>query len=1054
MASSKFKEEIKNQNAGILNKIWGFWKTPIEPSEKTEKTRAYITVNPSKSTHLEYKGIKRIKYDEASGLLLMNEKKGRLLLVDVKRMTVVRLWTGARDSFTTFCKMGKANYAMIFYLQRGLLELYRLRHGYKVFSKYIGKNLLFFDSLKPTVFANDMKLYQLEFEESSHKISLDEEDFKRLYMEEFMIQDDSGKEMYAMNEIVAYAQGNPKELKKEYIKSHIKKIKSHNFLHALYEKVFENSTNPEITLYVIDEIIKKYTSEEEKVKETIELMNNRCRIIKVYIELFNTSIEKSKEDVCELDKWLKFYEHILSHEVVSLVEKPKKSKITWREFVNRAEKNEWNEDMGLIMMKSLSKTHETLIGILKLFNISIENIITWFINWLSSICNYAVCDCSKCELWNICRTKRNPVYNFLETIFKKDPELLEKYKMEKSNKAKYYKQIADYCLNSSNLLHILILSNMLKEMDVINVECNFGSMEKAAKFYLLILSNIKDLAISPFTFAQKISFYEFIAKDQLARLDIGKTNKEQLRDADKVVTDFLKRDKLSFSLELDGEKKLKDFYQYLKNLDINDDYFQAGLIQSQVPAMNVRDQALKLYKDPIFLLCKLTTSSKMIKPIITLERLWEHAQRYMNKGKESWKELDEVRNEYLYLDNVALRVGVFIKIWKKAFASKLLNWILPQAKHKEFAESNISKKSLSTIYELLVKFQEDVKEVKKKIQNYIETCKDVPKETEVKDKFTENLLSQLYKLSFKEEITSDAKSFEDIKTLNNKLYDPVLLNIKEILWEEVSNYWKYCAYNKIEKEYVITNGEDLKVSPKKLKPDTFYKQATKLIKLAICIFQARQKINEHNKQKHKHKHVNSLRAFNQPINKILSVDETILRNAILMNKEITKKVLEKIKKPNLDEFNKRIPFLANYMKLDSTKAFELCKNIGTDVDNILEYNIKEDIRLGNDKEVETYISHMQSKDALGELMINCLEERIAEYLKGKKKVDIELLQLPNLERYSKFDTQHNKEIQREIKAESIERLLKMANKYVTESNTNNLSSLEDDVKRILSELPK
>lgn len=1054
MGTSRLKEEISKQGAGLLNKLWSFWKSPATPSEKTEKTRVYITVNAAQTLHLQYKDVRRVKFDAASNLVMVSEEKGRVLLVDMKEMIVVRMWKGARDCYTTFCKMAGANYAMIFYLQRGLLELYRLRHGYKVFSKYIGKHLLFFDCFNPMVFSNNRKLYHLEFEEMFHKLSGDEEDFKRLYMEEFMIQDASAKEMYAMNEIVEYAQSNPEELKREYIKSRVKKITSHNFLHALYEKIFENSPNPEISLCVIQEILGKYSLKEEKMRESMDLMENRCRIIETYIELCNAQKrEESKGEPGELEKWLTMYEYVLSHESVSLPEKPRRGKVSWRKFVHRAEKHEWNEDMGLIIMNSLKTSHSAFMKALKQFELPIEQVIAWFISWLTSMCNCTICDHSKCELWEICREKDNPVFSFLRTVanilegsgsYSEWSEVLGKYAGESANKKRYLKQIVDYCLNCSNLLHVVIISNMLKKINTLNIEYFFATLEEGAKFYLLILSNMKDLVVSPFTFAQRISLYEFIARDQLTKQDIGKLTGAQVKSSDAAIAEFLKRDKLPFDLKLD--EIFKSFEQYLKNLDINDDYFQANLTQSQVSNIDVRDQALKYYKDPVFILCKLTKTPELVTPLVTLERLWRHVQRWTGKDRDYLEELAEIRSEYLYLDNVALRVGVFVKMWKKAFAPELLRWILPLVKHKGFPESNTSKKSLSIIYELLAKFQEDVKELKKGIQNYVKSSKEIPKEAKAKEKFTKSILLALCSLSFKEEISSDKTSFADVKALHNKLYDPVLLDVKEILWEETGNYWRHCAYSKIEKEYVFTNAEDSKAPSKAPKADMFYKQAARLIKLAIGIFQAGQKINDSPKLK-RLKHSKT-----QPIiSKILNVDEKTLRNAILMSKEITKKTLEKVKQASLKVFNLRIEFLAKCMKLDPAKAFELCKNIGTDIDNILEYNIKEAVVEGDDKEVEGYVMQMQSTDALSELLINCLEGRVATYLKGKKKVDIELLQLPNLERYSKFDKEKPYS---NVTAESIKRLLKLANKYVTPSYSIELSLREDDINKILLELPK
>ena len=77
-------------------------------------------------------------------LVAISDTLGRVLLVDTTSMMIVRLWKGYRDSQCGWImdnhetKVSKDLYLTIYSARRGLVEVWRTRHGPKVFSAAVG----------------------------------------------------------------------------------------------------------------------------------------------------------------------------------------------------------------------------------------------------------------------------------------------------------------------------------------------------------------------------------------------------------------------------------------------------------------------------------------------------------------------------------------------------------------------------------------------------------------------------------------------------------------------------------------------------------------------------------------------------------------------------------------------------------------------------------------------------------------------------------------------------------------------------------------------------
>ncbi len=90
---------------------------------------------------------------------------------------------------------------------------------------------------------------------------------------------------------------------------------------------------------------------------------------------------------------------------------------------------------------------------------------------------------------------------------------------------------------------------------------------------------------------------------------------------------------------------------------------------------------------------------------------------------------------------------------------------------------------------------------------------------------------------------------------------------------------------------------------------------------------------------------------------------------------------------------------------------------------------------------------MDKKETLAEILVSGLENRIASLLQKRKKVDVELLQIPNIDKYMLMKPA---EEYGDATPESIKRLLLIAKKYATTAVTMRLQVLESNVNAIIS----
>ncbi len=75
------------------------------------------------------------------------------------------------------------------------------------------------------------------------------------------------------------------------------------------------------------------------------------------------------------------------------------------------------------------------------------------------------------------------------------------------------------------------------------------------------------------------------------------------------------------------ETKYKQFGECIQELQIEDNYFGVSEIK-KIVSTTPGDQALKLCKDPLFLLLKLTERPEMVRCILALLRAWLHGIKY------------------------------------------------------------------------------------------------------------------------------------------------------------------------------------------------------------------------------------------------------------------------------------------------------------------------------------------------------------------------------------------------------------------------------------------
>ena len=126
-------------------------------------------------------------------------------------------------------------------------------------------------------------------------------------------------------------------------------------------------------------------------------------------------------------------------------------------------------------------------------------------------------------------------------------------------------KIKEFCLNSDNLLHVIIISNML--MDIMKDKADkyideFLLINQTAKFYLLVLCNIKitNNITEVFTLKSKICIYELLADQQI------ECYSDYIRNSS-ILNPLLKKN-IKFDLDLDS--KYKDFSEYLQSIGETD----------------------------------------------------------------------------------------------------------------------------------------------------------------------------------------------------------------------------------------------------------------------------------------------------------------------------------------------------------------------------------------------------------------------------------------------------------------------------------------------------
>eukprot|EP00831_Metopus_contortus_P026711 TRINITY_DN22663_c0_g1_i2.p4 TRINITY_DN22663_c0_g1~~TRINITY_DN22663_c0_g1_i2.p4 ORF type:complete len:101 (-),score=25.08 TRINITY_DN22663_c0_g1_i2:127-429(-) len=66
---------------------------------------------------------------------------------------------------------------------RGLLEIFQLRHGIKVYSKYIGNGIRLFDCPKPLIISKEKKIYIFSIQ---NEAEISEENLSDLYVKKFL----------------------------------------------------------------------------------------------------------------------------------------------------------------------------------------------------------------------------------------------------------------------------------------------------------------------------------------------------------------------------------------------------------------------------------------------------------------------------------------------------------------------------------------------------------------------------------------------------------------------------------------------------------------------------------------------------------------------------------------------------------------------------------------------------------------------------------------------------------------------------------------------------
>jgi len=969
------KKEVKSAKDGLVSKLWGLFKQESKDFDKEERKRAYISLKPEKKLHVDYENIKQVKLDKKGTLALMSEEKGRVLLADLNHMIIVKMWKGIRECWMTFHSAENMQYGILFSMVRGLLECYLMRHGCKVYSKYIGNKLKLFDLPRPMILTNENKLYTIELENNYAKTSNDEEYIKKIYMEQYMLQGLDAKEQSILSEI--YDNLNSPDITEEFIISKISQISSNSLLNALYEKVFEVlPPKSEIAYFIIRETVKKLrdqfslqnggSGEKYEAQKSLEKMEEKLHLLNIYVDIKNaksTNIDQSNlpED---LYKWFIFYDHILQLQKDNLLNKNYNliEEISWNEFINKIQNKEYDQKIGNSIMSTLKISEKLLFNTLaKLSNrIPSDILFDFFTNWLDSLCSCKNCFYRDCELWKICKEINNPIENYLKQIFMTENE----------NNGIYLEKIKNYLMKSTNFTHMVIICNIMKQI-IKNSDVDFELFELCSKFHLLIVSNIQiqDISIKPFSFDLKTSIFEYISRNQIL---VGEKSHLQIEMCDLDALNMLKNDTLEFSLNL--QDKYKNFGDYFKQLNIDTSRFYDNLSQSKLAgSAGVNEDIFKSYKKPYYLLTKLTNNFEFVKFLITIGRIWNYAIKLNIEG--SIDDLNAINTEFTYIKNQALRLSVFIKVWRKIFANEIISFLQPKSKEK----IDKSKQILDRISNILKLYKEDLKFVKSQIKLFIvkNSIKTDQKFTdqEILDKImTEQFLlgnlKKVFNLEHMKSHNCNKKCETEFAFLHNMLYDPQGNEIIDLLENEILKYYKHCKDSKFEKEFmlpIIENNEEIKnpssESPQSIKikdvrieNDIFYKQDIKLIEILIRILQGELRIRETKKSKVAQKKEKTAKKYS--IYEIIGVKDKILVDSIWIKGDIQKQTYDLIKMPNAVTQNARFSYFNKLLRVDPEKCIEIAKYFEYCLDENLSHHIKNLIIEGKDKQFDKFFTYV------------------------------------------------------------------------------------------------
>eukprot|EP00826_Nyctotherus_ovalis_P029189 TRINITY_DN23026_c0_g1_i2.p1 TRINITY_DN23026_c0_g1~~TRINITY_DN23026_c0_g1_i2.p1 ORF type:complete len:532 (+),score=87.50 TRINITY_DN23026_c0_g1_i2:129-1724(+) len=508
---------------------------------------------------------------------------------------------GIRDCWMTFSQCENMKYAIVYSSVRGLLEIYRMRSGCKLYSSYIENGLRLFDLSTPAIFSEGTcSLYSIELESSYSKAETSKEYLKKLYMEEYISQNSDVKENSAVKEIVKLLKEEAK-CDREQVRTTVGQISSPGVLYGLCETVAEIGEREDVVQWIVEEVVCRLgdqqpqnATENEAVKAFMEEAKETRKYIELYIDIMEVLKQTRPVSAkAELEQWLVFYDYILQHERTS---KTDSINMSLKEFIAQMKKGRWDTNIIAMIMETLKNTDRILVDLVANKILAAGEALDLLIAWHNSVCDVSSCYYPECKLWSMCQEKENPMVSWLIKI---DESLAKVQGGEESKNNVHWEKLKEYCLKSPNLLHVVIISNILSNMS--SAGKDYKKIENSAKFHLLVLSNIAyhvDYQIfpkEPFVLGKQISIYEYIGKCLL----LNNSKSIQAPDISKLPT----FKKVNFSLELD--RQYKTFDQYLQY---------------------ARKDQKASYKDFIFLLCKLTGSPERVNDLLVFGQLYSYLQ--------------------------------------------------------------------------------------------------------------------------------------------------------------------------------------------------------------------------------------------------------------------------------------------------------------------------------------------------------------------------------------------------------------------------------------------